>query len=101
MAAAFPVGSAAAFAYARIIMRLTARGSSKHSTGHGPFRIEPNFPVARTFSYQPVPTKAVARSKANFAGLSRTSSSASSWRARETRLFIVPTAIPQIAAASS
>ena len=52
MAAAFPVGSAAAFAYARI---------------------ESGLPVARSLSYQPVSTKAVARSRANFAGLSMTS----------------------------
>jgi hypothetical protein len=64
MAAAFPVGSAAAFAYARIIIGLTTP------------RVEACLPVAR--SYQPVPTKAVARSRPNFAGLSMTSSSASS-----------------------
>jgi hypothetical protein len=87
MAAAFPVGSAAASAYARIIIRLTA-----------PRIFEM---LARSFFYQPVPTKAVARSRANVAGLSMTSSSASSWRARETLLFIVPTATSQIAAASS
>ena len=80
MAAAFPVGSAAVFAYGRI---------------------ESGPPVARSLSYQPVSTDAVARSRANFSGLSMRSNSASSWRARETRLFIVPTATSQIAAASS
>jgi hypothetical protein len=101
MAAAFPVGSAAAFAYARIINKADRLETLEAPNRHGPLRIAPNFPVARSLSYQPVPAKAVARSRPNFSGLPMTSSSASNWRARETRLFIVPTATSQIAAASS